>query len=133
MYRLRIKSAILYSLIPGGMIAVFSIVVMALTGTDLNVFDYFFTLCVIALATVFFSVWHLTIYYLVQPYASDIMVKSKLYGFLSFIIGFVCIVMAFLPLNALVMTIAGVIFTGLFILLSDIMVYKLAPKTFRMK
>jgi len=133
MYRLRVKSAILYSLIPGVMIAVFSIVVMALTGREINVFDYFFTLCVIVLSTVFFSVWHMAIYYLVQPYTSDIKVESKLYGFLSFLVGFVCTVMAFLPLNAFVLTVSGIIFTGLFIFISDRMVYKFAPKTFRVK
>lgn len=133
MYRLRVASVIKYNLIPSIMASVYCVVVILITGGE----DYFseciFTVLSILIATVFFSVRHMAIYYLLQPYSRDFMVKSKLYGFFSFIIGFVLFVLIFIPIPAWLLSLAGLIITAIYIVLGDLLVKKFASKTFRLR
>ena len=133
MFGLRIVSVIKYNVIPAVMIAVFSIVVIALTGGQAYFLQYVFNILTIALALIFFSTRHMVIYYLLQPYAKDVMIKSKLYGITSFITGAVLIIMVFTPLTAWMLTIAGTLITVIYIFAAGKLVYKYSPKTFRIK
>ena len=133
MFWLRLKSIVLFNLIPAGLTAVFAVLVIILTGGESFPLQSVFTIAEIFLCVVFCSAWHLTIYYLLQPYAKDLLVKSKLYGFLSFLVGLVSFIVFFPPFNSLILTLAGIVFTGLFLLLANLLVGKISPKTFRVK
>ncbi|MCR4617643.1 MAG: hypothetical protein K5669_05600 [Lachnospiraceae bacterium] len=133
MYRIRCVSAIKYNMIPGGVMAVFAIVVLMVTGGEEYTFQYIFTVLEILFAVVFFSVRHMALYYLLQPYNSDFMVKSFLYNFLSLIIGTVCFALIFFPFSAKVYTVTGIIFTLIYVILSNVLVRKFGQRTFRIK
>lgn len=133
MFRLRIVSVIKYNLIPASMIAVFSIVVISITGGQDYFLQHVFNIIVIAIALVLFSTRHMFIYYIMQPYAKDVMIKSKLYAFISFIYGTVLIVLACIPLPAWILTIAGLAIVIPYIFVTGKLVYKYSPKTFRIK
>ena len=133
MFRLRTLSVIKYNAIPALMIGIFSIVVIALTGGEEYPFHYLSTLLMILIALVFFSIRHLTIYYLIQPYTSDFMIKSKLYVFLSLLLGTVFFIIIFIRSYAWVLAVIGGITTIGYYIVSNVLVYKFGPKTFRVK
>ncbi len=133
MFRIRIVSVVKYNFIPALMMSVFGVVAIALTGGEEYPMQYFFTVLMIMVSVIFFSMRHLAIYYLLQPYTSDFLVKSKLYFFLSFLIFLICFVLIFIKVSAMVLSgIWAVITIGYFIL-ADILIYRFGPRTFRVK
>ena len=131
MFRLRNKSVFLYNCIPALPIAIFSIVAVALTGGQEYPLQYVFTFAHILLSVAFFSMCHMFIYYILQPYSAELLVKSKLYNFVSFVSGFFFVILIFIPLRAWMLFVAGLIIVVPLALLSDLLVYKISPKTFR--
>ena len=114
-------------------LAAFSVFTLFFTGGDDYPLQSLFTVAEIFVFLVLFSVRHLALYYILQPYNSDYLIKSRLYGFLSFLIGTVLLVIIFIPVNAIVMTAAGLIITVPYILVSQSLVRRVAPRTFRIK
>lgn len=133
MFRLRVLSVFKYNMIPSSLMIVFAIVSIALTGGERYFGEYFSIAVTITVFTLLFSLRHLTIYYILQPYTKDFMIKSKLYGYLSFFYGCVVVIVMFIPMPAAFSAIAGIIITGLYFLIADKLIYKFAPKTFKIK
>ncbi len=133
MFRLRIGSVIRYNLAPAVILAAFSVFTLFFTGGEDYPLQSLFTVAEIFVFLVLFSVRHLALYYILQPYNSDYLIKSRLYGFLSFLIGTVLLVIIFIPGNAIVMTAVGLIITVPYILVSQSLVRKVGPRTFRVK
>ena len=131
MFRLRTVSVVKYNLLPAAIFAVFTVVVLAFTGGEEYLFQYLWNILLIFLSVVFFSVRHLALYYLMQPYSEEMTLKSWWYSFLSFLMGGFCMLIMILPLSARVLVLAGLVLTALYIFLSDLLVYKLSPRTFR--
>ncbi|MBR1862221.1 MAG: hypothetical protein IJ796_10270 [Lachnospiraceae bacterium] len=133
MFRLRVLSVIRYNLLPAVLMAVYSIVIMAMTGGEDYPLQYLFTVLTIMIALVFYSVWNLTIYYLIQPFTSDLLIRSKLYEFLSVIIGVIGFILIVAGVSARWLTIAGLVITVPLIIFSNILIYRFAPKTFKLR
>lgn len=133
MYRLRVASVIKFNLIPTILIAVFSVFTIYFTGGEEYVFQWIFTVLTIVLSMILFSIRHMFFYYMLQPYSSDFMVKSKVYGFLTFVIETVIFVIMCTPTPAWILTIILGLFSIFYFVLFDKLVYKFAPKTFRIK
>ncbi|MBR5420946.1 MAG: hypothetical protein IK115_07360 [Lachnospiraceae bacterium] len=133
MFRLRLVSVIRYNLIPALLIAGHSVAVIALTGGQEYFFQYGFTVLAVLLMQVFISVRYLIIYYLIQPFAGNIPGRSRLTEFLNFVLCIVCFILPFTRLSALQLTLACMVLTGLYILLGDLLVSRIGPKTFQAK
>ena len=88
---------------------------------------------VIQIALVFYSVWNLTIYYLIQPFTSDLLIRSKLYEFFSVMIGVIGFILIVAGVSARWLTIAGLVITVPLIIFSNTLIYKFAPKTFKIR
>ncbi|MBO4775303.1 MAG: hypothetical protein J5515_01690, partial [Lachnospiraceae bacterium] len=79
MFRLRVMSVTKFNLIPAVLMAVFCIVTLAVSGGERFFGEYLFTTLTLIVFTAYFSIRNVTIFYLLQPYASDFAIKSKLF------------------------------------------------------
>jgi NADH:ubiquinone oxidoreductase subunit 6 (subunit J) len=75
----------------------------------------------------------MTMYYLMQPYNGDFMVKNHVYTLFNLFSGFFTIVLIFIPVNAMILTAVMVVIAVPYVLVSGLLVRKFAPKTFRVK
>ena len=76
---------------------------------------------------------HLTIYYVLQPYAKDIMIKSKLYSFIQFVVGFALFILMVTPIPVTWLVLLGIIIIAFDMLFSYILIKHISPKTFKIK
>lgn len=88
--------------------------------------------CVIALS-VFFTVHHVCMYYLFQPYSTELNVKNPLYYLVNMAVSAACglSLMLRVPSARLTAVILGV--TGLYLLITFVMVRRYGPRTFRVR
>ncbi|MBP5261229.1 MAG: hypothetical protein J6Z43_03775 [Clostridiales bacterium] len=133
MFRLRIESMIRLNLPPALLIAVYAVAVLAFTGGEDYRFQYLFTFLSIILTMIFFSVHHLAVYYLMQPYTSELKIKSKSYTLVSAAVYFVCWILFNNNVSAEIFAPAAAGFTVLYIIVACVLVYRFSPKTFRIK
>ena len=87
----------------------------------------------VIMMSVFFSVHNMVLYYLFQPYTTDLNVKSPAFtiiNFFTYFLSYVCFYMDAAPENFLFYTVLG---TAVYIVLSLVLVYWLAPKRFIVK
>ncbi|MBR3039141.1 MAG: hypothetical protein IKI20_00585 [Lachnospiraceae bacterium] len=133
MFTIRCKSAIKLNCIPAIMMTVFAMVTIILTGGEDFFLQCLFTALLIFIAVILFSVRYMTMYYLMQPYNGDFMVKNHVYTFFNLFSGFFTIVLIFIPVNAMILTAVLVVIAVPYVLVSGLLVRKFAPKTFRVK
>ncbi len=133
MFRLRIMSVTKFNLIPAVLMAVFCIVTLAFSGGERFFGEYLFTTLTLIVFTAYFSIRNVTIFYLLQPYASDFAIKSKLFLYLNFILGTVFFILIFIKMPSWLTCVFGILLTGAYFFIADKLVYKFAPKTFRIK
>ena len=83
--------------------------------------------------SVFFSIHYLTIYYLLQPYTAGTEMKSGTYRFFMFLTYVACYAMMNLRLPILVFGAACITFCVVYSIAACVLVYRFAPKTFRLR
>lgn len=81
----------------------------------------------------FFSIHLLTTYYLLQPYTSDVQVKSPLYSVLNFAVYLFCYLPIFLQPDLYVLALTMIGLTVLYGIAARILIPRLAPRTFHLK
>ena len=133
MYNIRCMSVIRLNIIPALMMAVFAVITLALTGGEDYAGQYIFTVLEIITAVTFFSIRHMTLYYILQPYTSDFLLKSYVYAFITFISGTFFFILIFIPINAKWLTLIGFAILISYYLASNLIIYRFGPKTFRIK
>ena len=133
MYNIRCMSVIRLNIIPALMMAVFAVITLVLTGGEDYAGQYIFTVLEIITAVTFFSIRHMTLYYILQPYTSDFLLKSYVYAFITFISGTFFFILIFVPINAKWLTLIGFAILISYYLASNLIIYRFGPKTFRIK
>ncbi|OQA25712.1 MAG: hypothetical protein BWY61_00909 [Firmicutes bacterium ADurb.Bin354] len=133
MYNIRCMSVIRLNIIPALMMAVFAVITLALTGGEDYAGQYIFTVLEIITSVAFFSIRHMTLYYILQPYTSDFLLKSYVYAFITFISGTFFFILIFVPINAKWLTLIGLAILISYYLASNLIIYRFGPKTFRIK
>ena len=83
--------------------------------------------------SVFFSVHYLTIYYLLQPYNAATEIKSGTYQLITLVTYVVCYAMIRVQLPTMLFGTACILFCLLYCLVACLLVYRLAPRTFRLR
>jgi len=87
----------------------------------------------ILVLSVFFSVHNLFLYYIFQPYTTDLSVKNPLFtlfNVLTYFLSYICLQLDGVPIGFLV---GMIIVTTIYSLVALVLVYRLAPKTFVIK
>ena len=83
--------------------------------------------------SIFFSIHYLVMYYLLQPYNVNTELKNTTYSIVQGITYLVCYYFMQLRLPTVPFGIAIIIFTIIYSSISLMLVYKLAPKTFKIR
>ncbi len=109
-----------------------ALILYATGGTD-NPLNYVVLIVSILCMSLFFSIHYLTIYYLLQPYNAGTELKSGTYRIVLSVTYVVCLAFMQLRMPIMIFGIMTIVFCALYSIVASILVYRLAPKTFRLR
>ena len=133
LFKERLKTLIQINLLPAIVIAIGLPLTLYLTGGTDNPLNYAILFISIIAMSIFFSVHYLILYYLLQPYNVNIEMKSSTYTIAQTITYFVCYAMLQIKMPTYIFGISTIIFSIIYCIISLILVYKYAPKTFKLR
>lgn len=129
----RLKKLILINLMPATVLAIIIPIVLFLSGGASGLLLYFSIFLFIISLSIFFTVHYMVLYYLLQPYDINMQSKSMAYSIMKFITYIFCYKCVYLKVNASIFSTISIISTLVYILVALGLVYKFAPKTFKLK
>ncbi len=133
LFQIRLWEIIKVNLLPALVIGPgLALLLFASGGTD-NPLNYGVLIVSILCLSVFFSVHYLTIYYLLQPYNAGTETKSATYQVVLSATYFVCFFMMRLKMPTLTFGLWTIAFCLLYCVVACVLIYRLAPKTFRLR
>lgn len=133
LFRIRLWEIIKVNLLPAGVVGGgLALLLFASGGTD-NPLNYVIIIVSVVCMSIFFSVHYLTLYYLLQPYNAGTEIKSGTYQIIMAVTYVACYVMMQLRLPTFVFGLCTIAFCILYSVVACILVYKVAPKTFRIR
>ena len=133
LFRIRLWEIIKVNLLPAGVVGGgLALLLFASGGTD-NPMNYVIILVSVLCMSIFFSVHYLTLYYLLQPYNAGTEIKSGTYQIIMMATYVVCYVMIHLRLPTFIFGLCTIAFCVLYSVVACVLVYKVAPKTFRIR
>ena len=132
LFKRRLLSLIKANLSTGFIIGIGVVILLIMTGSSdiLLISSYFVYIIFLSL---FFSIHYLVLYYLFQPYNKDKKVRNFEYSLTVMLTYFIIFFISELHINPIVLSISVIVFTIIYIVVSLLLVYKLAPKTFKLK
>ena len=107
-------------------------ILFATGGTD-NPLNYVVLIVSILCMSLFFSIHYLTIYYLLQPYNAGTELKSGTYRIVLSVTYIICFALMRLRMPILIFGAMTIVFCVLYSIVASILVYRFAPKTFRLR
>lgn len=130
----RLKYIIIINLIPAGVLACGLEVLFIVSGGSANGWDYVVIFVSILVMSIFFSTHNVVLYYLFQPYTADSSVRNPVYSIVHYLTYMVCY-MSMMELKApTTVFCTGIIaFSVLYVVIALLVVYHVAPKTFRLR
>lgn len=133
LFSIRLREIIKINLVPAAVIGGgLALMLWASGGTD-HPLDYAVLVVSILCMSMFFSVHYLTIYYLLQPYNAGTEMKSGTYQIVLSVTYLACFLLMQLRMEILLFGMLCIAFCVLYGAAACILVYKLAPKTFRLR
>ena len=133
MFRERLKTLILLNLLPSSLLGLGLAALLYTTGGTDNPLNYAVLFVSVNAISVFFSVHYLVMYYLLQPYTRETKVKNSTYIVVQYLTYGICFAMMYVHLPTLSFGIATIIFSVAYCAVSLMLIYRLAPKTFRIR
>lgn len=133
LFRQRLLTLVSINLLPAMLIAIGLPLVLYLSGGTDNPLNYLVLFISIISMSVFFSVHHLVMYYLLQPYNVELQTKSAAYRIVSYIT--YIIPFAFMNIKLPTIAFGGCMvgFAVLYVILSLFLAYRYAPRTFKLR
>jgi hypothetical protein len=133
LFKQRLKTLTTINLLPAAVIGIGLALLLYITGGTDNILNYFVLFISIIAMSIFFSIHYLVIYYLLQPYNINTEIKNSTYQVIQTLTYIVCYFMTEFKLPTIYFGLATIIFSVLYCLIALILVYKLAPKTFKLR
>lgn len=133
LFWLRLGQIIKVNLLPAAVIAAGLPLILYLSGGTPNPVDYLVLSGTVLALSVFFSVHYLTMYYLLQPYTVGTELKGGAYKFVSALTYVVCYLLLDAELPAMAFGLLAIVFCVIYCGLACVLVYHLAPRTFRLR
>lgn len=87
----------------------------------------------VLLLSVLFTAHHLCLYYLFQPYSENLKVKNPFYSVINYVMYLLCFLCLNIDVGGPLFTAVVLAFTILYIIAALALVYRFAPKSFRIK
>ena len=133
LFKERLKTLVFINLIPAILIGFGLVILLYLTGGTDEVLNYLVLFISIIAMSIFFTVHYLVMYYLLQPYNINTEIKSSTYRVVQMITYFVCYFMIDQKISTLYFGMGTIIFSILYCFISLVIVYRYAPKTFKIR
>ena len=133
LFQIRLREIIKINAVPALVIGVGLSVILFVSGGTENPLNYVVLVVSILFMSMFFSIHYLTVYYLLQPYTAGTEMKSGTYRIVMVLTYVVCYAMMNFRLPILVFGVACIVFCVLYSIVASILVYKYAPRTFRLR
>ena len=133
LFKQRLKTLIKINLVPAIIIAIGLPLLLYLTGGTDNILNYIVLFTTIISMSIFFSVHYLVMYYLLQPYNVATEMKNSTFELVQKSTYVICYFMTEIKLPTIPFGIVITTFSILYCLISLILAYKLAPKTFKLR
>ncbi|MBQ8906442.1 MAG: hypothetical protein IJY85_08770 [Ruminococcus sp.] len=133
LFRIRLWEITKINLLPALVIGAGLALLLFLSGGTDNPINYVLIFVTITALSIFFSVHYLTLYYLIQPYNAGTEIKSGTYQLVIWLTYMICYMMIQIKLPTLYFGIAAIVFCVLYSAVASVLVYNLAPKTFRIR
>ena len=133
LFRERLKTVIVINLLPTTVLALVLAILLYLSGGTTNPLNYIIIILSIISMSIFFSIHNLVLYYLLQPYNIGMEMKSTTYTIASIITYWACYYISKIEVSSFIFGIIMIIFVMLYSIISLILIYYYAPKTFKLK
>lgn len=133
LFQIRLREIMKMNALPAVIIGIGLSLFLYVSGGTQNPMNYVIIIVSIVCMSMFFSIHYLTIYYLLQPYNAGTEIKSATYQIVCFVTYFVCYFMTKWKVDTFVFGIACIAFCVVYSIVACILVYRLAPKTFRLR
>ena len=133
LFKERLKTLVGINLIPAAVIGLGLPILLFITGGSSNPYHYLVLFVSIISMSIFFSVHHLVLYYLLQPYNVNSETKSAMYGICNGITYFVCYYMIEVKMPIMIFGVAMIVFSAVYFIVALLLVYRYAHKTFRLR
>ena len=133
LFRIRLREIIRINLLPAFVIGVgLAVLLFASGGTDAPI-HYAVIVVSILCMSIFFSVHYLMIYYLLQPYTVGAELKSGTYRIVMAATYLVCWFLMRVQMPTLIFGGMTIVFCVVYSVIACVAVYRLAPKTFKLR
>ncbi|MBQ9886833.1 MAG: hypothetical protein IJM37_08270 [Lachnospiraceae bacterium] len=133
LFKIRLKEIIKINLLPAAVVGAGLEILLILSGGTDDFVNYAVVVIAPVALSIFFSVHYLTIYYLLQPYNAGTEIKSGMYQVIMYITYMVCYIMMQIKIPTLYFGLAAIAFCILYCIIAGVLVYKFAPRTFRIR
>lgn len=133
LFAIRLREIMKINALPALVIGAGLALLLFITGGTDNVLNYAVIIVSILCMSAFFSVHYLTIYYLMQPYNAATEIKNGMYQVVKVATYVVCYYMIKVRMPTIVFGTLTIVFCILYCMIACILVYRFAPKTFRLR
>ncbi|MBQ1993109.1 MAG: hypothetical protein II243_01430 [Lachnospiraceae bacterium] len=121
------------NILPAVVIGLGLVALLFATGGTDNYLNYVILFASTVAMSIFFSVHYLMLYYLLQPYNAGTEIKSGTYQIITWATYFVCYMMLQVKMPTILFGMMTIIFSVIYCIIASILVYKFAPKTFKIR
>lgn len=133
LFKIRLIEIIKVNAVPAVALGVSTDVIVFMTGGHGNPLTYILIISILLALSAFFSIHYLVLYYLLQPYTLSTQIKSPAYSFIMALTYLPCYILMDEKMNLYVFSLWTLGFTIIYSLIANVLVYKLAPKTFKIR
>lgn len=133
LFRIRLLEIMKINALPALVIGLGLSLLLYLSGGTDDPLSYIVLPVAVLCISMFFSVHYLTIYYLLQPYNAGTELKSGAYTLVMSATYLICFSLMQLRVPVLLFGLMTIVFCVLYCALACVLIYKLAPKTFRIR
>ena len=133
LFRIRLREIMKINAVPALVIGAGLCLTLYASGGTENPWNYMVLLVSVPAMSAFFSIHYLTVYYLLQPYTAGTEIKSGTYRIVMLLTYVGCYVLMNLRLPTLAFGAACIVFCVAYSAAACVLVYKFAPRTFRLR
>lgn len=133
LFRIRLREIMKVNALPAAVIGGGLCILLYVSGGTENPLNYVVLFVSILCMSLFFSIHYLTIYYLLQPYNAGTEMKSAMYQVIMSVTYLACFALMQVRMPILVFGIACIAFCVVYSIAASVLVYRFAPKTFRLR
>lgn len=133
LFQIRLREIVKINLLPAAAIGGGLALLLCVSGGTDNPLNYGVLFVSVVALSIFFSVHYLTLYYLLQPYNAGTEIKSGTYKLAMWGTYMVCYIFLQMRFPTLIFGAATIVFCLAYCAAASLLVYRLAPKTFKIR